>query len=101
MPDANFPGDESQTGSTLEGPPGPPEAKPEEEEAGEAALLPKSMFGDVKPGQTITVKVKRIYEEEIEVEPVESGKEDAASMSGNPMDTARAEMEGMATAAEA
>lgn len=102
MPDEYFPGGDDGQGSTLEGPTGPGEAKPEtEDEAGESALLPKSLFGDVKPGQTITVKVKHIYEEEIEVEPAGSGEEDteAESDSGNPMDAAMGQMDRMGKAA--
>lgn len=74
MADEYFPSGEEQ-GSTLEGPGGPPPEKEEgtEDEGAETALMPKSMFGDAKPGDVITVKVKRVFEEEVEVEPVGSG----------------------------
>ena len=82
MADEYFPSggdDAQQQGSTLEGPGGPPKAEDgaeTEEGSDETALMPKSMFGDAKPGDTITVKVKRVFEQEIEVEP--AGKEEAA-----------------------
>ena len=40
---------------------------------GRSALLPKSMFKDAKPGDTKTVKILRIYDEEVEVAPAEEG----------------------------
>lgn len=52
------------------------EPKPEgEEPEGESmtALLPKSLFGDVKPGDSVSVKVVRVFKDDVEVEPVESG----------------------------
>jgi hypothetical protein len=101
MADENFPGDESQTGSTLEGPEGPPKAAESEDESGETALLPKSLFGDVKPGQTLTVKVKRVFEEEVEVEPAECCKDDSEGEggSGSPMDAAMGAMDRMGASA--
>lgn len=104
MEDPNFPGGDPQSGSTMEGPSGPPESKaeadPEAEDAGESALLPKSMFGDAKAGDTITVKVKHVYEEEVEVEPVGSGdKTKPEDDPGTPMDAAMGEMDRMGKAA--
>ena len=100
MADDYFPGASEDAGSTLEGPPGPPKSKPEsDEEAGESALIPKSMLGgDVQPGQTITVKVKRVYDEEVEVEPVGQGGDEEADES-SPMDAAMGEMDRMGKAA--
>lgn len=40
---------------------------PSPKEDGKSALLPKSMFGDAKPGETITLKVEHVYDDEIQV----------------------------------
>jgi len=37
----------------------------------DSALLPKSLLGDVQVGDTITLKVMSIQEEEVEVAPAE------------------------------
>lgn len=101
MAEDYFPGEDPQSGSTLEGPEGPPKDKSPgdepEEDSGESALLPKSMIGDAQPGDTITVRVKRIFEEEVEVEPM--GKEESAGNPENEMDAAMGEMDRMGKAA--
>jgi len=40
-------------------------------DSGKAALLPKSMFAgmSLEPGQTITLKVDQLYEDEVQVSP--------------------------------
>ena len=49
------------------GGPGPKGPSPETE-SGQNALLPRNLFGDdVKPGDTITLKVSAIYGDEVEV----------------------------------
>lgn len=60
-----------------------PPAVPETAESGEnsdqpkskSAILPKSCFPEAKPGDSLTVKVTRVNEQDIEVEP-EGCKED-------------------------
>jgi hypothetical protein len=63
--------------------PAPPDES--EDEGGDSALLPKSLIGDVQVGATITLKVLHIYEDEVEVAPVE-----AASTAPTPMADAEA-----------
>jgi hypothetical protein len=54
------------------------------------ALLPKSIMGmDIKAGDTITLKVVHLYEDEIEVEPVS---EDKGSMETPPNANAEIDM---------
>jgi len=100
MADEYFPSGEEQ-GSTLEGPGGPPPEKEEgtEDEGAETALMPKSMFGDAKPGDVITVRVKRVFEEEVEVEPDTGEEADDESGGDNPMDAAMGQMDRMGQAA--
>ena len=54
-----------------------PNTEPErEDEGGETALLPKSLFGgDCKVGDEYKVKVVGVLEDELEVEPVKESKE--------------------------
>jgi hypothetical protein len=97
MADEYFPGGEDQSGSTLEGPGGPPPAKPEdtdEDEGAETALMPKSMFAGAKPGDVISVRVKRVFEEEVEVEP-DTGEESTPGPEEAPMDAAMGQMDRM------
>lgn len=56
----------------------PDAADKDETTEGETALLPKSLFmgQDLKPGDTVTLKIVHGYQDEIEVCPV-SDKEDA------------------------
>lgn len=71
------------------GPAAPEETKPdqtEEEQGSETALLPKSLFGDAKVGDTLSVKVTHIYEEEIEVEPVSEAQEESEETAGDMAD---------------
>ena len=98
---------QSQAGSTLEGPGGPPEegkgdgeGKADENESGETALIPKSMLGsDIQPGQTITVKVKRVFEEEVEVEPVGSEESGKVEESEGDMNASMGQLDRMSKAA--
>jgi hypothetical protein len=44
-------------------------AQPESEEyESGGSLLPKSLVGDVKPGDTVTLKVLHVYQDEVEVQ---------------------------------
>lgn len=53
----------------------PAKEKTDEEKSAESsALLPRSLVGTAKAGETITLKVVKIYEDEVEVEPVSGGK---------------------------
>lgn len=59
----------------------------EEEESGEespsssnSALLPKSLLGGKAVGDTITLKVVKIYDDEVEVAPQESEEKPKAPM---------------------
>lgn len=47
---------------------------PDEQAGGNTALLPKSLFGgkELKPGDTVTLKVSQVHEDEIAVEVAES-----------------------------
>lgn len=77
-----------------------------EEAKGPAALLPKSLFGsrELKPGDTVTIKISRVMEDEVEVEPGEP-EEPEAEMEETETDetmppesmTADAELDSMAT----
>lgn len=62
----------------------PPEA---EASAGEAmtALIPKSVLGgmEFEPGQELTVKVVKVYGDEIEVQPVTSTETETEPMSAD------------------
>lgn len=50
------------------GPPAAAPAAPPEKETGQNALLPRTLFSDqVKPGDTITLKVSAVYGDEVEV----------------------------------
>ena len=54
-------------------PPEPPKDKPTgDEENVSSALLPISLIGEAEPGDTITLRVVNIYEDEVEVAPVGS-----------------------------
>lgn len=43
---------------------------PDEQAGGNTALLPKSLFGgkELKPGDTVTLKVSQVHEDEVAVE---------------------------------
>lgn len=88
-PDAEESGNLPITESSTEGEM-PAEEGEDEYEGGSSALLPKSLVGDVQPGQTITLKVVHIYEDEVEVEPAAGG--DATT----PMGEAEAGLDKMA-----
>lgn len=69
MPNDYYPEPDDQSAATeTEDVEGMESKDGETESEGKTALLPKSMFGDVKPGDTVTVKVTHIYEDEVEVE---------------------------------
>lgn len=85
------------------GPPGPPPAGEETtSETGQSALLPRNLFGDeIKPGDTITLKVSAIYGDEVEVaataEPAEEMEdEDEGEEEASPVMTADQEIEAAA-----
>ena len=72
---------EKSTDTATGGPSSDPNKKPED---GETTLIPKSLFsGDVKPGDTITLKVVQTYEKDVQVCKTEgnSGKEGQPSES--------------------
>jgi hypothetical protein len=50
-------------------PDGGDNAQAEAPASGKTCLLPKSAFPDAKPGDTISVEVVRVHEQEIEVQP--------------------------------
>lgn len=60
-----------------------PEGGLEPDEDGTTATLPKALFGDdiPEPGETITLKVARIHEDEIEVSRVRAEPEEEATES--------------------
>lgn len=89
-PDAEESGNLPITESSTEGEM-PAEEGEDEYEGGSSALLPKSLVGDVQPGQTITLKVLHVYEDECEVAPVSS-----ETGPGTPMDEAEAGLDKMA-----
>ena len=68
-----------------------PEPKMEEESGEESALVPKSMFGECKPGDTYKVKVVGIYDDEIELAKVSDDKPDESK----PESTSDSRMESM------
>jgi hypothetical protein len=70
MPDDLYPESESAPGDQGNIPPKDAE-KPSTD--AETALMPKAMLGEVTVGQTVTVKVVHIYEDEVEVEKVNDG----------------------------
>ena len=87
------------------GPPGPmpsPAGQEPTSDTGQSALLPRGLFGDeVKPGDTITLKVSAIYGDEVEVlataEPAEEMEdEDEGEEETSPMMTADQEIEAAA-----
>lgn len=54
-------------------PPAATSAEPSDKtNTGNSALLPKSIVGEAKPGDTITLKVLHVYEDEVEVGKYES-----------------------------
>lgn len=65
--------------------------------AAKTALLPRSMLGDCKPGDTVTLRVARVIDDEVEVAKVEKTKEEseAPEMPRSAMMDAEDEMEGM------
>jgi len=64
-----------------------------EEDAGEeSALVPKSMLGDCKPGDTYKFKVVGIYDDEVELAKVKEEKSDTET---KPESTSDSRMESM------
>lgn len=68
---------------------------------GETSLLPKTMFGeDVKTGDTLSLKVVHVYEDEIEVAPMSESQEEAEESPPTPespeMSGAMSQMDTMA-----
>ncbi len=45
-----------------------PDAKPKEDEGGETALVPKSLCPGMEPGEEMVVKIKRVLDDQYEVE---------------------------------
>lgn len=67
----------------------------DKDESNQSALLPRSMLGkDLKPGDTITLKVDQIFEDEIMVCPVDSKEKEDSSSS---MDKAQGSLDRMAS----
>lgn len=53
---------------------GEDEGMEQEESGGKTALVPKSMLGsELKVGDTVTMKVTHIYEDEVELQPAGEG----------------------------
>ena len=79
MDDESYGGASSGAPNTAE----PGEAPDNEKDGGNTALIPKTLFGgDCKVGDTYTVKVVGVLEDELEVEPVKEGSEDSGGESG-------------------
>lgn len=77
------------------GPPAAPGPPPTPEQV-QNALLPRSLFGDdVKPGDTITLKVSAIFGDEVEVAATASSENGSEEMEDeeSPMMTADEEIE--------
>lgn len=55
-----------------------PQAEEESSKGDKTALVPLSFFGnkDVEPGKTCTVKVERVYEDQVEVSYVPHSEDD-------------------------
>jgi hypothetical protein len=64
MPEDYYPTEQSEEPNL------PPEDAEEPKTDSETALMPKALLGDVAVGDTVTLKVVHIYEDEIEVEKV-------------------------------
>jgi hypothetical protein len=64
MPEDYYPTEQAEE------PTQPPEKDVETNTDSETALMPKALLGDVAVGDTVTLKVVHIYEDEIEVEKV-------------------------------
>lgn len=73
----------------------PTDANPDKGKGGDSALLPKSIIGEVEPGQTITLKVVHVYEDEIEVEKVGTETEEPQETEGTE-DEAESEIDRLA-----
>lgn len=73
------------------------ESATEGEDSSESALIPKSLVAgkDVKPGDTILLKVVHEYEDELEVQYAHEGSE--GEPGGDEMAAADAQLESMAT----
>lgn len=81
-----YPHDDSSDQSTSDSGSMDGQDDTEERAEGETALVPKSLFAGKAPevGDTVSLKVVHIYEDEIEVEPETEEKEE----SGSAMDEA-------------
>lgn len=66
MPEDYYPQEEQSGVGRL-----PPEDSEPESGDSETALLPKAMLGDAAPGDTLTLTVVHVYEDEIEVKKTE------------------------------
>lgn len=94
MPDEYYP--EMAAGDDEGAEPMPPE---KEDAEPTTALLPKSLFGGtVKPGDTLTVKVSAVYEDEVEIETAGTEPEsETPDKTTTPPPTADQEIDMMAT----
>lgn len=72
MPQDYYPADDTSEESNL-----PPKDAEKPKPSSETALVPKAMLGDVDVGQTVTMKVVRVYEDEIELEKTEMESEES------------------------
>lgn len=105
MPDQLYPDTEAAgTGeATAPTPPKPQDDKTESPE-GKTALLPKTILGgkEFAPGDEVVLKVVKVYEDEIEVQPSggeesEKAPEANSEASSPEMDAAQGQLESMAT----
>jgi hypothetical protein len=75
-----------------------------DDEKGDAktSILPKSFFGhDVKPGDTCSIKVSAVHEDDVEVMPCEGGEEKEPGMDPDePMPEAASQPNSMASMME-
>lgn len=74
---------------------------PDEQEADNSALLPKSILAgkECKVGGTITLKIDAIHDEEIAVSPVDDSKEEEGEP-GSAMDEAKGSLDAYAKTPE-
>lgn len=77
------------------------DAAPDEQEADNSALLPKSILGskECKVGSTITLKIDAIHDAEIEVSPVDDSQEEKGE-TGSAMDQAKSGLDNYAKTPE-
>lgn len=74
MPEDYYPTEDDEGEGNL-----PPKDAGEPKTDSETALMPKAMLGEVAVGDTVTLKVVHIYEDEVEVEKAGEGPNEPAT----------------------